>query len=212
MKKKARAPVPTRSRILSSATKEFCAKGIAGARMDAIARRAGVSKQLILHHFKSKGKLYDEVHQTFRSSELVDYLSSAPEDLLADRFARRARNPDYQRFLTWEAAGVRNAPLFGEKERRKNVETRGRSISLLQEAGRLPAHMDSRMLHLAIVALTSYPLSFTEITRLIAGRKCTDRKFQAEWTLFLRQLGRLLSPKSGGSTRLKRTGRSMRSR
>jgi AcrR family transcriptional regulator len=198
VRKKPREPVRTSTRILNAATREFCAKGFAGARMEGIAKRAGVSKQLILHHFKSKENLYNEVHNllrspAFQSLELEDYLSSPPSELLADRFLRRTESLEYQRFLTWEAAGVRNRPLPGEKDRQHHVDLRSRSIRLLQEAGHLPADMDYKMLHLAVVALASYPLSFTEITRLIAGRNCTDPKFQEDWAKFLRQLGQVLT-------------------
>ncbi len=199
--KKSQEPVRTSTRILKAATKEFCDKGYAGARMEGIAKRAGVSKQLVLHHFKSKENLYNEVHNllrspAFQSLELADYLSVSPSDLLADRFIRRSKSLDYQRFLTWEAAGVRNKPLPGERARKQNVDLRSRSIKLLQSAGHLPADMDHRMIHLAVVALASYPLSFTEITRLITGRSCTDPKFQQDWVKFLRQLGLFLSSKS----------------
>jgi len=199
--KKATEPVRTSTRILSAAMKEFCAKGFAGARMEGIAKRAGVSKQLILHHFKSKENLYNEVHNllrspSFQSLEMEDFLSGSPTDLLADRFLRRTKSLDYQRFLTWEAAGVRNRPLPRERDRKNNIELRSQSIRLLQDAGHLPADMDYRMLHQAVVALASYPLAFTEITRLITGKNCTDSKFQKEWAAFLRQLGALLSSRT----------------
>ncbi len=54
----ARDPEAARARILSAATGEFAAHGYAGARMEAIARRAGVAKGLLFHHFGSKEGLY----------------------------------------------------------------------------------------------------------------------------------------------------------
>lgn len=44
--------------ILAAAIREFTAKGLAGARMDAIAREAGVAKGLVFHHFGSKEGLW----------------------------------------------------------------------------------------------------------------------------------------------------------
>lgn len=162
--------------------------------MDEIARRAGVSKQLLVHHFKSKERLYSEVHAALSlpSLQWEDDLPGDPADLVADRFRKRIKNLDYVRLLTWEAAGIRNRKLPGEAERKRRVASFGNSIRLLQDAGRLPRKMDHRMLHLAVVSLASYPLSFAEITRLITGHSGTDPRFQREWAKFLRQLGKIL--------------------
>ena len=51
----------TRRKILSSAEYEFADKGLAAARVDEISARAGVNKQLIYAHFKSKELLYKAV-------------------------------------------------------------------------------------------------------------------------------------------------------
>ncbi len=44
--------------ILDAAIRAFTAKGLAGARMDAIARDAGVAKGLVFHHYGSKQALW----------------------------------------------------------------------------------------------------------------------------------------------------------
>ena len=49
-----RNPERSRERILAAALGEFAAKGFAGARVADIARRAGLNKQLISHHFGGK--------------------------------------------------------------------------------------------------------------------------------------------------------------
>jgi TetR/AcrR family transcriptional regulator len=48
----------TRRRIVEAATAEFAGKGYDGARVDAIAQRAGVNKNLIYHYFGSKEQLF----------------------------------------------------------------------------------------------------------------------------------------------------------
>jgi TetR/AcrR family transcriptional regulator len=48
----------TRQRILDAALREFAAKGLAGARTEAIATAAGVNKALLYYYFDSKEKLY----------------------------------------------------------------------------------------------------------------------------------------------------------
>jgi TetR/AcrR family transcriptional regulator len=51
----------TRDKILEAARTEFAGQGLAGARVDLIARRAGVNKAMIYYHFRSKEKLYQAV-------------------------------------------------------------------------------------------------------------------------------------------------------
>ena len=53
-----RDPERTREAILAAATAEFAAKGIGGARVDAIAARAGANKRMIYHYFGNKQRLY----------------------------------------------------------------------------------------------------------------------------------------------------------
>jgi len=48
----------SRRRILNHALKDFAEHGFAGARVDRIARRARVDKNLIYHYFKSKENLF----------------------------------------------------------------------------------------------------------------------------------------------------------
>lgn len=54
-------PEESRAAILKAAVKEFAAHGIAGARMEAIARAAHVNKALLYYYFKDKDALYDAV-------------------------------------------------------------------------------------------------------------------------------------------------------
>jgi AcrR family transcriptional regulator len=48
----------TRQRILDAAVAEFAAKGLAGARVDEIAARAGANKRMLYAHFGSKEELW----------------------------------------------------------------------------------------------------------------------------------------------------------
>jgi AcrR family transcriptional regulator len=59
------SPLPgkraTLARILAAARDEFAANGLAGARVDAIAHAAGVTKQLVYHYYEGKEKLFAAV-------------------------------------------------------------------------------------------------------------------------------------------------------
>jgi len=53
----------TKARLLQAATEEFTAYGMAGARVDRIAARAGANKRLIYVHFGTKEELFDIVEK-----------------------------------------------------------------------------------------------------------------------------------------------------
>jgi TetR/AcrR family transcriptional regulator len=66
----------TRQKVLNAAAEEFSRKGLAGARIDNIARLAGVNKAMIYYHFSSKEKLYRALI-TAKVEELGQALSAA---------------------------------------------------------------------------------------------------------------------------------------
>lgn len=55
----------TRKRILDAALGEFATRGVAGARVDRIAKTAGVNKAMIYYHFDSKEELYHTILDEF---------------------------------------------------------------------------------------------------------------------------------------------------
>ncbi len=59
----------TRSALLDAAVVEFGAKGLAGARVDVIAARAGVNKQLISYYFGGKQGLYEAILERWYAQE-----------------------------------------------------------------------------------------------------------------------------------------------
>jgi len=69
-----RDPERTREAILAAATAEFAAKGIGGARVDAIAARAGANKRMIYHYFGNKQRLYlsvlERMYAEIRDAEM----------------------------------------------------------------------------------------------------------------------------------------------
>jgi len=53
-----RQPERTRQAILDAATAEFSTRGLGGARIDAIAKRAGTNKRMIYHYFGNKEAMF----------------------------------------------------------------------------------------------------------------------------------------------------------
>ena len=74
-----RDPERTRAAILAAATREITAKGLTGARVDAIAQRAGVNKRMIYHYFGDKEGLYlavlEAAYEAIRVAEIGLHLT-----------------------------------------------------------------------------------------------------------------------------------------
>lgn len=68
-----RQPAATRRRILKAATTEFAAKGLAGARVEEIARRACINKRMLYHYFGNKEALWlavlEQAYRHIRAEE-----------------------------------------------------------------------------------------------------------------------------------------------
>jgi AcrR family transcriptional regulator len=68
-----RQPERTRQAILDAATAEFSSRGLGGARIDAIAKRAGTNKRMIYHYFGNKEAMFlavlENAYEQIRSME-----------------------------------------------------------------------------------------------------------------------------------------------
>ncbi len=70
MDSKKKGQARTREKILKVATKLFARKGFDGARVDEIAKKAGVNKALIYYYFKSKEEILEEIMKRFLEESL----------------------------------------------------------------------------------------------------------------------------------------------
>jgi AcrR family transcriptional regulator len=93
----------TRQRLLDAAEQEFAARGIAGARVDRIARAAGSNKAQIYHYFASKYGLFEAVFDRIVKATVSD-TPIDPTDLptyAGELFDRYQKHPEIQRLATW---------------------------------------------------------------------------------------------------------------
>jgi AcrR family transcriptional regulator len=70
----------TKARILQAATDEFAAHGIAGARVDRIAKAASVNKNLLYVYLENKDRLFDAVFEA-RITLGLEQVPFTPDDL-----------------------------------------------------------------------------------------------------------------------------------
>jgi TetR/AcrR family transcriptional regulator len=109
-----RDPAATRQKLLNAARREFAASGLAGARVDEIAARAGVNKQLVYHYFGDKDALYlavlEWVYEELREHERQLNLEGLPPErairkLIESSFDHLAAHPDFIVLLNDENRG-----------------------------------------------------------------------------------------------------------
>ena len=109
-----RDPEATRKKLLTAARREFASRGLAGARVDDIAERAGVNKQLVYHYFGDKDALYlavlEWVYEEIRAQERKLNLEGLPPDtairkLIESSFDHLAAHPDFILLLNDENRG-----------------------------------------------------------------------------------------------------------
>ena len=190
----------SRAKIVAAAVAEFAENGFAGARVEAIGRRAGVNKQLLYHYFGGKDELFRAVldRQVEQNTRRQGSVPADPARFPEYYFDRLREDDAWLRFLTWEAAGGGEVP--GEDARRRSIAGFVEELRAKQTAGLVPSDVDPRYLLLAVYALTTYPLVFSQITRLTTGSAPTDPEFQREWRSILRRVGNLLlsdAPRAG---------------
>jgi TetR/AcrR family transcriptional regulator len=191
-----RDPERTSARILAAALAEFAAHGFAGARVDAIARRAGINKRMLYHYFGDKEALFRAVlrKKISQRQAIAETLSGNPEDNIPFWFETACKDPEWVRMLEWEALQNTKPKVIDEKQRLASMASALKRIRQRQKRGQLSSEFDPRHLMLTIRSLTMFPMAFPQLTRHITGRDVHDPKFQRERIEFLRKFSMLLRP------------------
>ncbi len=177
-----RDPEATRDALLRAARHEFAQNGFAGARVDEIAARAGVNKQLVYHHYGDKDALYlavlESIYAEIRAAESALHLRGLPPDrairrLIEFSFDHLARFPDFVALLSDEnrlgAAHVRrsaklpamHSPLVGMV-----AETLEAGVG----AGLFRPGLDPMQLYISIAGLSYFSFSNAPTLSAIFGR------------------------------------------
>ena len=194
-----RNPERTRERILSAALQEFAANGFAGARVDAIARRAAINKRMLYHYFGNKEHLFRQVlhRKITRRQASAEGLSGDPAESLPFWFKLSCRDADWVRLLEWEALQGGNKKVIDEKSRRALATRALGRIRKQQALGFLSGEFEPGHLLLAMRSLTMFPLAFPQLTRLITGQPVSDPHFQKKYAEFLKNFAAAFRPATG---------------
>ena len=161
----------TQQEILAAATGEFAAHGFGGARIEAIAERAGVNKKLIYYYFEGKDELFlavlEQTYADIRAAERELHLeTSAPlqaiESLVAFTWRHYLAHPEFLALLNSE-----NMLRAGHLKRSRRIrQMNSPLINVLaqvlargEKSGELRPGIDAMQLYVSIAGLAYFYLS-----------------------------------------------------
>ena len=172
-----RDPERTRRLILDAASAEFGAHGYAGARIGAIASRAGVNVQLISYYFDGKEGLYQALSAEWaeRRRDIVPPGTPLPEQLR--RYAMEAvHNPEGARLLAWnglEYTGPDDEADGQERHERMLADTVA-ELKAKQEAGELSKDFDPAALTVMLMAAAMVTTTLPHVIDGVCGTDPTS--------------------------------------
>ena len=156
-KRRPRDSEATKGLLLRAATEEFAEYGLAGARIDRIADRAGANKRLIYVYFGDKDRLFDAVvdDQAKAVVKAVPLDDGDLTEFAASRFDYVLANPEARRIAIWrgfERAEPTEAEVASYRERLDIV-------AAAQRDGRLRADIPAADLFAIVLRMTESWLS-----------------------------------------------------
>ncbi|MGH3417054.1 MAG: TetR family transcriptional regulator [Actinocrinis sp.] len=147
----------TKELLLNAATEEFSEFGLAGARIDRIAERAGANKRLLYVYFGDKDQLFDSVleRQIALLAEAVPMTAHDLAAFAAARFDHMLSHPQASRLAAWRAF-ERAEPSEAE---RRSYRNKVDAIAAAQLDGRLYDGMPAIDMYAIVLRMTDSWLS-----------------------------------------------------
>ena len=177
-----RDPEGMRLRILQAATEEFATHGLAGARVDRIAAKAGANKRMLYYHVGKKDKLYlavlEGAYEKIRAEERgLDLEHIAPpkaiERLIQFTWNYFLKNPEFLALLNTEnLAKARHLKRSAKVKSMHSpfVEMIRTVVRRGVKSGDFVVAVDPVQLYVSIAALCFFYLSNSATLSVIFGR------------------------------------------
>lgn len=178
----------TRRALLDAARHEFADKGLAGARTNEIAERAGVNKQLISYYFGGKQGLYDTLVEQWLEQEREMADPAIGLDELVCRYLAVAHaQPELQRLFVRENLEADAAQVESDLDADDVTELRRR-----QAEGEIGAELDPAFLLVVLQAAVSVGVLFPRDVKRYLGMDPASEEFfhhaDAQLRLIVRRL------------------------
>lgn len=172
-----------RDELIAAAVQEFATKGFAGARVDEIAARAGVNKQLVYHYFEHKQGLYlvalESVYTQIREKEKALSLEAlgpveAMAQLVGFSFDYLAEHPEFIALLTDENRNQGSHILASDRLKTMHspfIEMLESTLQRGVEAGVFRAEYDAVNLYISMAGVSYFFFSNNHTLSAIFNRK-----------------------------------------
>lgn len=163
----------TKRLLLDAAVEEFAASGFQGARVDRIAKSAGVNKERIYQYFGNKEQLFATVLdcELKKLAGAVPLTPEAAADLpghVGRIYDYHVAHPHFSRLVHWEALELGgDCDLPAEEERTAHYLAKVESIAAAQRAGEIDPGLDPRVLMLVVVHLAQMWSSLPQIVKML---------------------------------------------
>jgi TetR/AcrR family transcriptional regulator len=188
-----RDPERTRERILEAALVEFGEHGYAGARISAIASRAGVNPQLISYYFDGKEGLYQTLSTRWRALSAAFNQPGMPlHEVVSNFLEASVDHRAWARLLAWE--GLSGDADDGDVEAEAYFRAIVEDVRRRQLSGELAEDLAPAYVLLVLFSAVLAPTVIPQIVRLITGKSADSPEFLAAYTDQLRRMVAHLSP------------------
>ena len=193
MASRSRDPARTRDKILTHATREFASKGFDGARVDAIALRCKLSKNMLYYYFESKEGLFvavlERMYEKLRTQQKdLAVRASDPvvalEQLVHHTFNAFLENPEAIRLMNEEN---RHKGRHIRQSRRMRdlynplVETIRFILKRGHEDGVFRADVDPASIYLTLASLCYHYLSNQYTLEVALGVDLGSEESRTQW-------------------------------
>jgi AcrR family transcriptional regulator len=178
--------------ILDAAREEFALLGLAGARVDSIAERAGLNKRLIYYYFSSKDDLFlavlESAYANIREAEKELHLLDLPPAEAVRRLMEFTWNYylEHPEFITLlNSANLHQARHLEKSKRVREmnspvIQTLGDILERGRKEGVFRGGVDPVHLYISIAGLAYFYLSNNYTLSAIFGRDLMTRKARSE--------------------------------
>lgn len=175
----------TRRLLLEAAIAEFAERGLHGARVAAIAARAGVNKERMYEYFGNKDQLFAAVRdvELAKLPDVVELTSETARDLgeYAGRiFDYHSAHPELLRLLHWEGLEASDQPLPSAAERAESYAARAQAIREAQSDGYVTTSIPPERMLYGVIALASWWFAAPQVGGLLFGPAHKDLVAQRE--------------------------------
>jgi AcrR family transcriptional regulator len=179
----ARNAEATKERIFKAASSEFAEHGLAGARIDVIAKSADANKQLIYAYFGSKEQLFAAVlaRQLARIDEDVPLHPDRLPEYAGEIFDFHTEHPELARLLVSEALSYGAGPVPNQEVREAHKARKLNVVREGQEQGAVDRSLDPRDLLIFIIALAIWPVAAPQVAHQIGGDEVGEPKGRARY-------------------------------